>query len=73
MSKLAHSNQATMDQIEARAISDEKSGEPLDPRDPDHSREGIFVLHNCSRCSDGRRPCVVGNPSRCEYPHARND
>lgn len=45
----------------------------LDPRDPDHSREGIFVHHNCARCSDGKRPCVKGNPRQCEYPHARND
>lgn len=46
---------------------------PADPRDPDYSRTGMFVLHNCSRCSDGKKPCVVGNPSQCEYPHARND
>lgn len=44
-----------------------------DPRDPDHTRIGIFVLHNCWRCKDGRTPCVVGNPHQCEYPHARND
>lgn len=45
----------------------------LDPRDPDHSREGIFVYHDCSRCLDGKRPCVKGNPRQCEYPRARND
>ena len=44
-----------------------------DPRDPDHARVGMFVLHNCSRCKDGRVPCAVGNPRECEYPHARND
>ncbi|MFA7308374.1 MAG: hypothetical protein WC026_17085 [Hyphomicrobium sp.] len=45
----------------------------LDPRDPDLSRPGIFRDHNCYRCDSGKKPCVVGNPSRCEYPHARND
>lgn len=44
-----------------------------DSRDPDHSRSGIFVLHNCWKCGDGARPCVAGNPRQCEYPHARND
>lgn len=44
-----------------------------DPRDPDYSRIGIFVNHNCSRCRDGELPCKSGNPNRCEYPHARND
>jgi len=44
-----------------------------DPRDPDHSRIGIFVYHNCSRCADGALPCVQGNPNRCDIPHARND
>lgn len=46
---------------------------PADPRDPDHRREGIFVCHNCARCSDGEKPCVHGNPNQCEFPHARND
>lgn len=46
---------------------------PIDPRDPDHTREGIFVYHNCWKCDDGKKPCVKGNPRRCEYPHARND
>lgn len=27
-----------------------------DPRDPDYTRVGMFVLHNCSRCKDGREP-----------------
>jgi hypothetical protein len=40
---------------------------------PDHSREGMFVYHNCYRCDDGKKPCVQGGPHRCEYPHARND
>jgi hypothetical protein len=44
-----------------------------DPRDPDYTRVGMFVLHNCSRCKDGREPCIAGNPHQCEYPHARND
>lgn len=46
-----------------------------DPRDP---RSGpvahpMFVNHNCWKCREGERPCVAGSPSRCEYPHARND
>ena len=44
-----------------------------DPRGPDHSRIGMFVLHNCARCDSGKMPCVSGNPSQCEYPHARNE
>lgn len=44
-----------------------------DARDPDHTREGMFVYHNCWKCSNGTKPCVHGNPHRCEYPHARND
>ena len=44
-----------------------------DPRDPDHSRSGIFVYHNCWKCNDGQKPCANGNASRCEYPHARDD
>ena len=39
----------------------------------DSSRTGMFVLHNCWKCSDGKLPCVAGNPRQCEYPHARND
>jgi hypothetical protein len=39
----------------------------------DHSREGMFVLHDCWRCQDGTTPCIRGNPRQCEYPHARND
>lgn len=49
---------------------------PLDPRDP--RPEGIYTHpmfrdHNCWYCREGAKPCVVDNPSRCEYPHARND
>jgi hypothetical protein len=33
----------------------------------------MFRDHNCSRCSDGEKPCKNGDPSRCDYPHARND
>ncbi|MCG3776524.1 MAG: hypothetical protein JW395_3383 [Nitrospira sp.] len=46
---------------------------PTDPRDPDPTREGIFRDHNCWRCEHGKKPCKNGNPSNCEYPHARND
>lgn len=45
----------------------------LDPRDPDHSRTGIFVYHNCWRCDSGAKPCANGAPSQCAYPYARND
>lgn len=44
-----------------------------DPRDPDHSRPGIFAAHNCWKCNSGAKPCVNGSPRRCDYPHARND
>lgn len=49
-----------------------------DPRDarPEHEmvdRHPMFRHHNCYRCKDGEKPCVRGNQSRCEYPHARND
>jgi hypothetical protein len=46
---------------------------PLDPRDPDHTRSGIFVHHNCWKCRNGEKPCIRTNPSYCEYPTARND
>jgi hypothetical protein len=45
----------------------------LDPRDTDPSREGVFRDHNCWKCNSGEKPCVVGNPSRCDNLHARND
>jgi hypothetical protein len=45
----------------------------LDPRDPDRSREGIFVYHNCYRCEHGKKPCVQGGSHRCDNPRARND
>lgn len=40
---------------------------------PDHSREGIFVYHNCYLCDHGKKPCVLGGSHRCEYPQARDD
>jgi len=43
------------------------------PADAPSQRDGIFRDHSCWKCKDGKEPCVVGNPSRCEYPHARND
>lgn len=46
---------------------------PVDPRDPDYSRVGLFIHHNCYRCHSGELPCVQGHPNRCEFPHARND
>ena len=44
-----------------------------DPRDPDYSREGVFVYHNCVRCDSGRLPCIKGNPRDCSTLRARND
>lgn len=46
---------------------------PLDGREPDHTRTGLFVYHDCWRCGDGKRPCAQGAPTRCDYPRARND
>lgn len=46
---------------------------PIDPRDPDYSRTGVFATHNCWRCHDGKEPCVNGSPRNCENLHARND
>lgn len=51
----------------------EVMAERRDPREPDHSRPGIFAYHNCWKCSDGQKPCVNENPGACEYPRARND
>lgn len=48
-------------------------GRPVDPRDPDPSREGIFRDHNCWKCGSGARPCANGSPNRCDQPQARND
>ena len=53
-------------------LNDRAHGTP-DPRDPDPTRAGIFRLHNCWKCRSGEVACANGNPSRCEYPHARND
>ena len=49
---------------------------PVDPRDPDYSRQGIFRYHNCSRCQNGARldRCPTPDaPGNCGQPHARND
>jgi hypothetical protein len=49
--------------------------DPRDPR-PDNEmigRDPIFRAHNCARCDSGRRPCIKGDPSQCDLPHARND
>lgn len=48
----------------------------LDPREPDHSRQGIFVHHNCHRCRNGTRldRCPTPKtPGNCGEPMARND
>lgn len=58
-----------------RALSKDGEKQPAtrDPRDPDPTKEGMFRDHNCWKCKDGALLCVVGEPRRCEYPHARND
>lgn len=45
----------------------------VDPRDPDYSRTGIFINHNCWKCDSGKKPCPHGGAHNCEHPHARND
>ncbi len=47
--------------------------EPTDPREPDYSRSGVFINHNCWRCDSGRKPCIKNNPRDCDTLHARND
>ncbi len=46
---------------------------PLDPREPDYSRSGVFIDHNCWRCDSGKKPCIKSNPRDCDTLHARND
>ena len=46
---------------------------PIDSREPDYTREGIFIYHNCWKCQNGAKPCKEGSPNRCGYPRARND
>lgn len=46
---------------------------PVDPREPDYSRPGIFATHNCWKCQHGRLTCVTLDPRGCEYPRARNE
>jgi hypothetical protein len=51
----------------ARAAGDPRAEDEMANRDP------IFRYHNCAVCNDGAQPCLRDNPSRCEFPHARND
>lgn len=44
-----------------------------DPREPDHSKSGIFVLNRCWKCNDGQKPCARGGTHLCDFPRARND
>ncbi len=39
-------------------------------QDPPHP---MFRDHDCAYCGSGKKPCKQGNPSQCEFPHARND
>lgn len=56
-----------------QGLTDHKLTCKPDPRDPDYSKTGIFVYHNCWKCKDGTKKCVNGAPNLCDYPHARND
>jgi hypothetical protein len=47
--------------------------DPRDPRPAGTYSHPMFRDHNCSRCDSGAKPCPKGNPSRCDWPHARND
>jgi hypothetical protein len=49
------------------------AAQPLDPREADYSRRGMFAYHNCSRCDHGRLPCRQGQHNTCGNPVARND
>lgn len=45
--------------------------EAMGPREnPAHP---MFRDHNCAKCGSGAAPCRRGNPSQCEFPHARNN
>jgi len=55
----------------ARLAYDKSRRTIIDAAEP--TKTGMFVLHSCWKCNDGEKPCVVGNPRQCEYPHARND
>ena len=46
---------------------------PLDPREADYSRKGMFAYHNCWQCDHGRLPCRQGRHTDCGNPVARND
>ena len=54
------------DQDEIARAKAEAMGPRKNPMHP------MFRDHNCPYCGSGRRPCRMGNPSQCEYPHARN-
>lgn len=70
---LGHGDVATCSVCGDDASTDRMCHGKIDPRDPDYSQEGMFVLHNCWKCQNGAARCVSGNPRQCEYPHARND
>jgi hypothetical protein len=63
----------TTEERNERLAKRRKERASIDPRDPDTSRTGVFVLHNCWRCQNGAARCVSGDPRQCEYLHARND
>src|ERR1700689_3122659 len=56
-------------------MSETQKPDPMDEylRKSAEGKTGIFRDHSCWKCRDGARPCVNGSPSRCNFPHARND
>lgn len=51
--------------------ADDAMAAAMAPREnPPHP---MFRDHNCAYCDSGQKPCVYGNPSQCQFPHARND
>jgi len=61
--------------IELMTTTTRLAEHPMDKylREAAIGKSGMFIDHSCWRCHDGARPCVNGEPRRCEFPHARND
>ena len=54
-----------------RKVEEAEMEKAMGPREnPAHP---MFRDHNCPACGSGKTPCRRGNPSLCDYPHARND
>ncbi len=42
------------------------------PWDTDYTKKGIFQTHRCTKCDDGRLPCIEPDHG-CQFLQARND